>query len=176
MSIGMRRIGRYFWDATRGVREKILAKLRAHIARALAENFSQLTEHVESLTRVGADLATGIRAAEREHREAQLRHQQAQANAEASAQVAAQRFQAAEEHYRETITRYEQTLADYQQKVGAYHQTVSESNLLAEGVIREMVRLQQQVDELAEAVDLVNDAIHPETEAAPVTLKYRAAA
>jgi hypothetical protein len=43
-------------------------------------------------------------------------------------------------------------------------------------VIREMVRLQQQVDDLSEAVDSVQDTLRPETDSAPVTLKYRAAA
>lgn len=158
MSFAVRRLRSFFWDSTRGVREKILSRMRAHVARALAENFSQLTEHVESLTRTGNELVSEIRAAETRHQEAQARSQ------------------ASEERYRETIIRYDRTLAEYQQKVGDYHQTVSESNLLAEGMIREMVRLQQQVDELAEAVDLANDTARPETEASPVTLKYRAAA
>lgn len=165
MSFAVRRLRRFVWGLTRGVREKILARLRAHIARALAENFSQLTEHVDNLTRMGTGLASEIRAAEQRHQQAAARHLEAQ-----------MRAQAAEEQYRETITRCGQTLADYQQKLGDYHQTVSESNLLAEGVIREMVRLQQHVDELAEAVDLVNDTIRPESTVAPVTLKYRAAA
>lgn len=165
MSFGMRRLRRYLWDATRGVREKILARLRAHVARALAENFSQLTDHVEALTRMGTEMVSEIRAASLRHEQAEQRHEEARL-----------RFQAVDEHYRGTITRYEQTLADYQQKVGEYHQTVSESNLLAENVIREMVRLQQQVDDLSEAVDSVQDTLRPETDSAPVTLKYRAAA
>lgn len=182
MSFGMRRVRRFIWDATRGPREKILARLRAHVARALAENFSQLTENVQALQRTGDNLAVEIRAAEarhqdaeREHRDAETRHLEAQRRAEESAQAAERRFHAAEDHYRQAIARYEQTLADYDQKLAQYHQTAGDSNLLAEGLIREMVRLQQHVDELAEAVDMASDAMRPETDAAPVTLKYRAA-
>lgn len=219
MTFVLRRVRQFLWQATRGPREKILLRVRAQVARALAENFSQLNEHLERLKRTGDELAAEIRSAEARHCEAELRHQKAQSHAEMSSRAAAEHYhetitryeqtlgehqksaraveercreaitryeqmlgerqesaRAVEERSREAIARYERTLADCQQKLGGYHQLASESNLMAEGMVREMVRLQQHVEELSEAVTLMSDAMHLETETAPVTLEYRAAA
>jgi hypothetical protein len=166
------------WELTRNLRERILSRLRAHVARALAENFIQLADQVEATRRIGLDLIAEIRAAEMRHQTAEHRLLATEARlqgAETHLQTAEARLTAAEVAYQQTVTRYEQKLAEYQQKVGDYSQCVGDSNVLAEGMIREMVRLQQQVDELSEALDHVHDAMRPDAET-PVTLKYRAAA
>lgn len=180
-----RRLRSLVWELTRSLRERVLSRLRAHVARALAENFSQLSDQVEATRRIGCDLIAEIRAAEMRHQAAENRLLATETRllgaethlhtTEQCLQTAEARLTAAEAAYQQTIARYEQTLADYQQKVGNYNQCVGDSNVLAEGMIREMVRLQQQVDELSEALDHVQDAMRQDTET-PVTLKYRAAA
>ena len=180
------RLRTFVWDLTRNLRERVLARLRAHVVRALAENFGQLNEHVEATRRIGLDLIAEIRDAEQRHQAAEARLRAAEERmhgtethihmTEECLRTAEARLTAAEEAYRQTIQRYEQTLADYQQKVGDYNECVGSSNVLAEGVIREMVRLQQQVDELAEAVDYAQDTVRHDSDSTPVTLKYRAAA
>lgn len=151
------RLRRLVWGWTKRLRDRFLDRFRAHVALALAGDFRHLSMHVAAARQHGDEVAANlaIRLVGEMANKVALEH-------------AAERA-AAEDRHQHALARLEKLAADYECRL-------RDSNLFADGLVREIIRLQQQIDELLEAVDGVADVMRHDVEPLPTTLKYRDAA
>ena len=143
------------------LRDRLLGRLRAHVALALADDFRNLTTHVAAAKQQSSELAAELTAKLTDKMPADLA-------ALVAAEHAAERA-AVEARHQQDLARLEKLVADYERRM-------HDSNLFADSLAREIIRLQQQIDELLEAVDGVADVVRHDAGLLPATLKYREAA
>lgn len=155
MSASRPRLRLFGW--AKRLRDRLLGRLRAHVALALADDFRNLTTHVAAAKQQNSELADRL-----------TDKLPADLAALVAAEHAAERA-AVEARHQQDLARLEKLVADYEHRL-------HDSNLFADSLAREIIRLQQQIDELLEAVDGVADVVRHDAEPLPATLKYREAA
>jgi hypothetical protein len=144
---------RLVWNWVKRLRDRLLDRFRAHVALALAADFRNLSMHVAAARQHGDELAASLAV---------------RLATEMANKLATERA-AVEERHQQDLERLEKLAADYECRL-------HDSNLFADGLAREIIRLQQQIDQLLEAVDGVADVMRHDVEPLPTTLKYRDAA